>query len=452
MATLHEECGIIGIESCEQAAQLSYYGLHAMQHRGEEGAGIVSCGHTMRLIKGEGLINDIFTLDRLQHLEGHAAIGHVRYSTSGGGGMVNVQPFLFHSHKGDMAVAHNGNIVNAQRLKTTLEDEGAIFQSTSDTEIIGHLIRRYKGTMKEKICYALNQLQGAFAFVILTKDALYGIRDRYGIRPLSLGQLPDGSYVIASETCAFDIIGASLIRDIQPGEVVCIQNHSMYSFSYNEDVSQNLCAMEFIYFSRPDSLLDHKNVHAMRKMAGKILFEESPTDADIVIGVPDSSISAAIGYAEASGIPYEMGLIKNKYTGRTFIQPTQELRDVGVKMKLSAIRSIVENQRVILIDDSIVRGTTSKRIIAMLKEAGARAVYVKIASPPLRYPCFYGVDISRQEELISYQMGLNDLCDYIGAEDLAFLSEKGFYRSLGFTGVPAVCMACFNGTYLTEIM
>ena len=439
---LHEECGVFGVFQHPSAAKLFFYGLHALQHRGQEGAGIlVANNHQLSIHKGEGLVTEVFHNTKLNQMKGIHAIGHVRYSTAGGGGIMNVQPLLFRT-------------MNANVLKEKLEEQGSIFSSSSDTEILGHLIKRAKGHMIDRICMALEQLDGAFAFLILLEDRLYAARDRYGLRPLAIGQLPNGAYVFASETCALDIVGAQFLRDVEPGEIVRVKDNQLLSRLYTKQpIHDKICAMEYVYFSRPDSTIDGINVHTTRKNAGKQLYLESPVNADIVIGVPDSSISAAIGYAEASHIPYEMGLIKNKYVGRTFIQPTQELRDQGVRMKLSAVSSIVNQKRVIMIDDSIVRGTTSKRIIKLLKEAGATEVHVRIASPAIKYPCFYGVDTSTLDELISYKMTTQELCEYIGADSLAFISEEGLQKSIHFEKEHTcdLCMACFNKQYVTPL-
>ncbi len=452
---LHEECGVFAVAGHSNAANLCYYGLHSLQHRGQEAAGIiVRTNNGLSVHKGEGLVTEVFDAKRLAKLEGDSAIGHVRYSTAGGGGIANVQPFLFQTLKGSLGICHNGNLVNAHVLKEELEAKGSIFSSSSDTEILGHLIKREEGRLIDRICQSLEQLDGAFAFIILVEDRIYAARDRYGLRPLSIGQLPNGAYVFASETCALDIVGAKYVRDVEPGEIVRVKDGELLSKLYtNKPVVDKICAMEYIYFSRPDSNIDGINVHTTRKNAGKVLFEEAPVDADVVIGVPDSSISAAIGYAEASGIPYEMGLVKNKYVGRTFIQPTQELREQGVRMKLSAVSSIVNNKKVIMIDDSIVRGTTSKRIVRLLKEAGASEVHVRIASPAIKYPCFYGVDTSTIEELISNKMDVNALCEFIEADSLSFISEEGLHKSVHYKDehTCGLCMSCFNGDYVTKL-
>lgn len=453
---LHEECGVFGVYGHKNASTICYYGLHSLQHRGQEAAGIcVKNDGKLFIHKGEGLVTEVFDSHRIAQLEGDAAIGHVRYSTAGGGGIANVQPFLFKTISGSMSICHNGNLVNANVLKKELEEKGSIFSSTSDTEVLGHLIKRQEGHMIDRICKALDMLDGAFAFLILIEDRLYAARDKYGLRPLSIGILPNGAYVLASETCALDIVGAKFLRDVEPGEIVRIKDGKLISKMYTQSQTVNkICAMEYIYFSRPDSNIENINVHTTRKLAGKQLYYESPIDADVVIGVPDSSISAAIGYAEASGIPYEMGLVKNKYVGRTFIQPTQEMRIQGVKMKLSAVSSIVKGKSVVVIDDSIVRGTTSKRIVQLLKEAGANEVHVRIASPAIKYPCFYGVDTSTLEELISNKMDVKALCDYIEADSLAFISEEGLRKSIYFkenNNTCNLCLSCFNGQYVTKL-
>lgn len=451
---LHEECGVFGVVGHQDAAQICYYGLHSLQHRGQEAAGICcECNGKMNIYKGEGLVTEVFDQDKLKNLNGNVAIGHVRYSTAGGGGLANVQPFVFRTMEGSMSICHNGNLVNANILKQELEDQGSIFSSTSDTEVLGHLIKRQEGHMIDRICASLDKLDGAFAFLVMLEGRIYAARDKYGLRPLSIGILSNGAYVFASETCALDVIGAKFVRDVEPGEIVRVKDGKLLSKTYTKDSLQDkICAMEYIYFSRPDSNLDGINVHTTRKLAGKQLYYENPIEADVVIGVPDSSISAAIGYAEASGIPYEMGLVKNKYVGRTFIQPTQEMREQGVRMKLSAVSSIVSGKKVVMIDDSIVRGTTSKRIVRHLKDAGAKEVHVRIASPAIKFPCFYGVDTSTLEELISNKMSVDELREYIEADSLAFISEEGLHKSIHFDHQKCgLCMSCFNGNYVTNL-
>lgn len=450
---LHEECGVFGLYGVPNAASLAYYGLHALQHRGQEGAGIVSVNRQgcFRRIKGEGLVTEIFKEDNLAKLDGQMAIGHVRYSTAGGQGIENVQPFLFRHNTGDFALAHNGNLVNSTQLRTYLENKGSLFQSSSDSEILAHLIKKetkyHDRPRIFSIIDALNMLEGAFAFVIMTANRIYACRDKYGMRPLSIGKLGDG-YIVTSETCALDVLGAEFVRDVEPGEIVTIDDHGIRSTDYSMYKRHQMCSMEYIYFARPDSDIEGCNVHAYRKESGRLLFRESPVDADIVVGVPDSSLSAAMGYAEASGLPYEMGLIKNKYIGRTFIQPSQAMREKGVRMKLSAVRTIVKGRRVVLIDDSIVRGTTSRRIVTMLKEAGATQVHVRIASPPMTNPCFYGVDTSTYDELISARKNVEGVCAEIGADSLAFLSEEALFRA---GNRQELCTACFTGKYPTAL-
>ena len=451
---LHEECGVFGVVGHQDAAQICYYGLHSLQHRGQEAAGICcECNGKMNIYKGEGLVTEVFDQDKLKNLNGNVAIGHVRYSTAGGGGLANVQPFVFRTMEGSMSICHNGNLVNANILKQDLEDQGSIFSSTSDTEVLGHLIKRQEGHMIDRICASLDKLDGAFAFLVMLEGRIYAARDKYGLRPLSIGILSNGAYVFASETCALDVIGAKFVRDVEPGEIVRVKDGKLLSKTYTKDSLQDkICAMEYIYFSRPDSNLDGINVHTTRKLAGKQLYYENPIEADVVIGVPDSSISAAIGYAEASGIPYEMGLVKNKYVGRTVIQPTQEMMEQGVRMKLSAVSSIVSGKKVVMIDDSIVRGTTSKRIVRHLKDAGAKEVHVRIASPAIKFPCFYGVDTSTLEELISNKMSVDELCEYIEADSLAFISEEGLHKSIHSDHQKCgLCMSCFNGNYVTNL-
>lgn len=445
---------MFGVYNVPNAAEYSYYALHSLQHRGQEGCGIVCVGDdgVLRRVKGQGLVREIFDKDKLASLPGRMAIGHVRYSTEGGGGIENVQPFMFRHKSGDFAMAHNGNIVNSRQLRDMLEDSGSIFQSTSDSEILAHLIKKAPHKVDEprifQIVEALRQMDGAFAFLIMTKNRIYAARDRYGLRPLSLGRIGDGGWVVASETCAFESIGAEFVRDIEPGEIVTIDHNGIRTRFYDEDRKHFMCAMEYIYFARPDSDIEGINVHAMRKKSGRILWHEAPCDADIVVGVPDSSLSAAMGYAEESGIPYEMGLIKSKYSGRTFIEPSQELREQGVKMKLSVIRSIVSGKKVVLIDDSIVRGTTSRRIVKMLRDGGATRVDVRIASPKITSPCFYGVDMATFDELIGHGRTVDEVCEAIGADSLAYLSEEALLKAGGRN---SLCFACFTGKYPTPL-
>ena len=457
LENIHEECGIFGVWNHPDAARLTYFGLHALQHRGQEGAGIVSNdqGHLIGR-RGLGLLTQVFPDEAsISELTGNRAIGHVRYATAGSASIDNIQPFVFRFRDGDLALAHNGNLTNCQSLKRQLEDEGAIFRSNSDTEVLMHLIRRshhtdFMAALKE----ALAQVHGGFAYLLMTGDCMIGALDPNGFRPLSLGQLSNGAYVLASETCALDVVGARLIRDIRPGEIVRVDDSGYRIESYTDHTQLAICSMEFIYFARPDSNIYGVNVHSARKRMGARLAMESPVDADMVIGVPNSSLSAASGYAEASGLPNEMGLIKNQYVARTFIQPSQELREQGVRMKLAAVRGVVAGKRVVVIDDSIVRGTTSHRIVQLLREAGASEVHMRIASPPLRYPCYYGIDIQRTSELIAAKKSIDEIRDFIGADSLAYLSLDGLVESIGLHEegpYQGLCVAYFNGDYPTDL-
>ena len=448
---LNEACGIFGVFGVHDAASLTYYGLHALQHRGQEGCGI-TCVHNREFnrIKGEGLVTEVFNEKKLATLHGDMAIGHVLYSANDHRKLDNVQPFMFSHSTGDFALAHNGSLVNSRQLKKYLEDKGSIFHSTSDSEILAHLIKKDNDNRDRlfHIIDALNMMEGAFAFVVITASKIYAIRDKHGLRPLSLGKL-NGGYVVSSETCAFDVIGAKFVRDVEPGEIVIIDKDGLSSVDYSKFKRHNMCSMEYIYFARPDSDLEGTNVHSFRKETGKLLFQEAPVDADIVIGVPDSSLSAAVGYSEASGIPYEMGLIKNKYVGRTFIQPSQALREKGVRMKLSAVRSIVNGKRVALVDDSIVRGTTVKRIVKMLKQAGAKEVHLRISSPEMPYPCFYGVETTSRDDLISAKLEtVEEIRKSVDADSLNFLSVEALYNAGHRTDF---CVACFTGKYPTPL-
>ncbi|CAM3861251.1 amidophosphoribosyltransferase [Aeromicrobium ponti] len=447
---LNEECGVFGVWGHQDASQITYYGLHSLQHRGQEGTGmVVTDGKKLKGIKGEGLVTEIFTADAMKELEGKAAIGHVRYATAGGGGYENVQPLLFNSQSGSLALCHNGNLVNATALKHQLEGQGSIFQTSSDTEVLAHLIKRAGfSSLKERVKNALSMIKGAYAFLIMTETELMVALDPNGMRPLSLGKI-GGAYAVASETCAFDVVGAEFIRDILPGELLIIDDNGFRSEMFAMASNIAMCTMEYVYFSRPDSNINGINVHTARKNLGKQLALEVPIEGDVVTGVPDSSISVAIGYAEASGIPYELGLIKNRYVGRTFIQPSQSLREQGVKMKLSPVRGVVEGKRVIMVDDSIVRGTTSRRIVSMLKEAGATEVHVLISSPPIKNPCFYGIDTSTKEELIAGNHSVEEIREIIGADTLTFLSTEGMVKAIGRKD--GQCLACFTGQYPTEI-
>src|SRR5690625_1613407 len=422
-----------------------------MQHRGQDGAGLVtSDGESLKLHKDIGLVNDVFEQAEFADLSGHAAIGHIRNATHDDGNIENVQPLVFRSQTGGMALAHNGNIMNDYTLRGELEGEGSIFQTTSDTEVLAHLIRRNgKMTTKDAISDALEKVVGAYGFLILTEDKMYVALDARGIRPLSIGRLGD-AYVVASETCAFNIIGATFEREVMPGELLTISDEGVKSTRFLLREPRKMCAMEYVYFSRPDSDLNHVNVHTSRKRMGIELAKEQPVmDADVVTGVPDSSISAAIGYAEQCGLPYEMGVLKNRYIGRTFIQPSQELREQGVKMKLSPVRGVIEGKKVVMIDDSIVRGTTCRRIVRLLKEAGAKEVHVRISSPRIENPCLYGIDMSTKKELIAANYTNDEICDIIEADSIAFLSIEGMEKAIvkDHTINQGICAACMTGNY-----
>jgi amidophosphoribosyltransferase len=452
---LNEECGVFGVYNHPHAPDLTYYGIHSLQHRGQESAGIVaSDGEKFTHHKGMGLVTDAFANDALMKLKGNRAIGHVRYTTAGGSQLENAQPLLFNYRLGTLSLAHNGNLVNAAQIKRHLERQGSIFQTTSDTEVIAHLIARSGyDEIEEAVKEALSMIKGAYALLIMTENKLIAALDPNGLRPLSLAQIGDG-YVFSSETCAFDVTGAEYIREVEPGEMVIIDENGLRSERFSQQTQRSICSFEYIYFARPDSNIDGINVHQSRKQLGKKLAEEFPIEADVVTGVPDSSISAAIGYAEAAGIPYELGLIKNRYVGRTFIQPNQELRAKGVRMKLSAVRKVVEGKRVVMIDDSIVRGTTSGRIVTMLKEAGAKEVHVLISSPPVMNSCYYGIDTSTREELIASKKSVEEIREYIGSDTLNFLSVEGMVDAIDRkddSPNKGHCLACFTGKYPTEI-
>ena len=456
---LNEECGVFGVFGSQEAAHMTYFGLHSLQHRGQEGAGIVSSdGIRFRQYRNRGLLSEVFANPQdLERLEGTSAIGHVRYGTSGNNSIANVQPFLFHFHDGDVALAHNGNLTNAKSLKQKLEDEGAVFQSNSDTEILIHLIRQKQDLdFIDALKASLNEIHGGFAFVILRKDQLIAALDPNGFRPLCIGRLSDGGYVVASETCALDMVGAEFVRDVLPGELIIIDENGLRIEHFTTDTELAICSMEYIYFARPDSIIHGVTVHNARKRMGKLLAKEQPVDCDMVIGVPNSSLSAASGFAEEAGLPYEMGLIKNQYVARTFIQPTQEVRERGVKMKLSAVRGVVEGKRVAIIDDSIVRGTTSMQIVRMLKEAGAKEVHMRIASPPLKFPCFYGIDISTRSELMAANHSIDEMCKMIGADSLGFLSVESLIEAIdlpdaGNAPNGGLTVAYFDGKYPTPL-
>ena len=455
--SLNEECGVFGIWGHPDAAKLTYFGLHSLQHRGQEGAGILANDQgTLRRHRDTGLLSEVFRNPlNLEKLTGSSAIGHVRYATAGEASVDNIQPFLFRFHDTQFGLAHNGNLTNAQSLKSELEKNGAIFSSTSDSEILAHLIRRsHNPSFMGKIKEALNTVKGGFAYLMLFEDKLIAALDPNGFRPLSIGKMANGALVVSSETCAFEVIGAEWIRDVHPGELVIFDENGITYDRYTDDTQLAICSMEYIYFARPDSNIQGVNVHTARKRMGAQLAREFRNQADIVVGVPNSSLSAAMGFAEESGLPNEMGLIKNQYVQRTFIQPTQELREQGVRMKLSAVSGVVKGKRVVMIDDSIVRGTTSRRIVKLLKEAGATEVHVAIASPALAYPCFYGIDIQSREELIAANHTVEETCEIIGADSLTYLSIDGLIDSIGIdTDAPngGLCVAYFDGKYPTPL-
>ncbi|MET3645331.1 amidophosphoribosyltransferase [Streptococcus gallinaceus] len=455
--SLNEECGVFGIWGHPQAAQVTYFGLHSLQHRGQEGAGIISndAGKLLQH-RNTGLLSEVFKhQEDLEQLTGSAAIGHVRYATAGTASINNIQPFLYNFTDEQFGLCHNGNLTNALSLKKELEHQGAIFNASSDTEILMHLIRRshhpdFIGKVKE----ALNTVKGGFAYLFMTEDKLIAALDPNGFRPLSIGRMKNGAWVLASETCAFEVVGAEWVRDVKPGEIIVIDDKGITYDQYTTDTQLAICSMEYVYFARPDSTIAGVNIHTARKNMGKRLAQEFKHEADIVVGVPNSSLSAAMGFAEESGLPNEMGLVKNQYTQRTFIQPTQELREQGVRMKLSAVSGVVKDKRVVMIDDSIVRGTTSRRIVQLLREAGAKEVHVAIGSPELKYPCFYGIDIQTRRELISANHTVDEVCKIIGADSLTYLSLDGLIDSIGLdTDAPngGLCVAYFDGHYPTPL-
>lgn len=453
-----DECGVFGIYGHPEAARVTHHGLIALQHRGQESAGIVaSDGQNLTVHKGMGLVNDVFDQPAtVEKLKGSHAIGHVRYSTTGSSNLGNAQPIVVNSRKGGLALAHNGNLVDATPIRESLEEEGAIFSTTVDTEVLAHLIvRARKETLEESVIHAINQVHGGYALLIMSHNKLIGIRDPHGIRPLQLGRL-DGHWVLASESCAFDTIGAEFVREVAPGEMITIgEGGKLRSQTGVKAAAQSRpCIFEFIYFARPDSQLEGVNMHAARKEMGRELAREAPCDADIVIGVPDSSISAATGYAEESGIPYEVGLIKNRYIARTFILPSQARRETALKLKLNPLRKVIEGKRVVLVDDSIVRGTTSRHLVSLLREAGAREVHMRISSPPYQNACHYGIDTTQAKDLIAQGRGIDQVRDHIGADSLHYLSQEGMVRATGLTvdGGRGFCLACFTADYPVPVL
>jgi len=447
----HDECGVFGVFEHPEAANLTYLGLYAQQHRGQESAGIVCTdGKQFNSHRGIGLVADVFRKSALKKLKGGRSIGHVRYSTSGDSGLRNAQPFCYEYAHGGIAMCHNGNIVNAQELRHKLEAMGSIFQSTSDTEVLIHLVARSQAkTMRERLAEAVLRLQGGFSLLVLVEKRLVGVRDKHGLRPLVLGKLDD-TWVLSSETCAFDLIGATYVRDVEPGEMVVIEEGKLESIKLFEKPEPRFCVFEYVYFARPDSNLEGVNVYQARYRIGMELAKEAPADADIVIPVPDSGTPPAMGYAEAVGLPFQMGLIRNHYIGRTFIEPKQSIRNFGVKLKLNPNRELIEGKRVVLVDDSIVRGTTSRKLVEMVRKAGAKEVHMRISSPPTRHSCYYGIDTPDEDQLMANKMSIDEMCKALDADSLAFVSYEGLYRALGRPR-EAHCDACFSGNYPVPI-
>jgi amidophosphoribosyltransferase len=456
MPKLREECGVFGIYGHPEAANLTYLGLHALQHRGQESAGIVTSNGTHLFTHREmGLVNDIFTEDVLTKLPGRNAIGHVRYSTTGSSHLKNSQPIVVTYASTEIAIAHNGNLTNALTLKEELEQNGAIFQSSTDTEVIVHLIAKSKEqSLIKRIIEALMRCRGAYSLLFLSPEFMIATRDPFGFRPLVLGKLDD-AVVIASETCAFDLIEAEFVREIEPGEILVVSPRGIESFKPFPEAKHAHCVFEFIYFARPDSFMFGRNVYQVRKELGKQLAREQPADADMVVAVPDSGVPAAIGYSEESGLPLELGLLRNHYVGRTFIEPQQSIRNFGVKLKLNAIRDVLLDKRVVIVDDSIVRGTTSRKIVKMIRAAGAKEVHMRISSPPMCFSCYYGVDTPIREELIASSLDVEEINKYLTSDSLGYLSLEGVMKAVesykGLDGNEGFCDACFTGNYPVEI-
>jgi amidophosphoribosyltransferase len=447
---LKEECGIFGIGSHSEAARIVYLGIYALQHRGQESAGIVSSdGKHLHIEKGMGYVADIFSESRLERLQGNSALGHVRYSTAGESASWNAQPILVDCWRGPIALAHNGNLTNASYLKHELERDGAIFHSTSDSEVFLHLISRSRRrTLQEAFVEALRTVQGAYSLLLLTPEYMLAARDPHGFRPLCLGRV-GGSYVVASETCAFDLINAEYVREIEPGEVVRIEGSSLESQMPLPKEKSAHCVFEHIYFSRPDSLVFGRTVNTSRREMGRYLAREHGVEADVVVPVPDSGVSAAIGYSQESGLPLEFGLIRNHYVGRTFIEPKQSIRNFGVKVKLNPVREILRGRRIVLVDDSIVRGTTSKKIVSIIRAAGAKEIHMRITAPPIIAPCYYGIDIPTRRELIASSKSVEEIRKFIGADSLGYLSLEAVLRAVEDN--KNYCAACFTNNYPTDV-
>ncbi|CAN5746792.1 amidophosphoribosyltransferase [soil metagenome] len=452
----HDSCGVFGIYGHAEASNLTYLGLHALQHRGQESAGIVSSdGRQLFVHRAMGLVQEIFTEPQIEKLTGKIAIGHVRYSTAGGSHIKNAQPFAVDYAKGSMAVCHNGNLTNAEELRDELEARGSIFQSSSDTEVLVHLIAlSTQVAVEDRIGDALARVRGAYSLLFLTEDTLIAVRDPMGIRPLCLGILPGhrDAHVVASEPTSFDLIGAEYVRDVEPGEMLIIDGTGLRSARLrgSEDVPRRTCTFEYVYFARPDSHLGGRSVYEVRKSLGRKLADEHPIDADVVIPVPDSCVPAAIGYASARNVPFEMGLIRSHYVGRTFIEPQQSIRHFGVRLKLNPVEPILRGKKVVVVDDSIVRGTTSRKIVKMVRDAGAREVHLRISSPPTQWPCYYGIDTPKRRELIASSHSVDEIARYVTADSLGYLSLEGMLS--GISGKPEgvggnFCHACFSGQY-----
>ena len=448
----HDHCGVFGIFGHPEAAKMAYLGLYALQHRGQESAGIASTdGAEIHVHKSLGHVQEIFTPDVIAQLPGEVAIGHTRYSTAGDTSLMNAQPVVIDCNKGKLALGHNGNLTNALEVRRRLEHRGSIFQSTSDTEVIVHLIARSSArNLSGAIADALNQVEGAYSLLLLTRDEIYAIRDPRGFRPLCLGRL-NGAWVAASETCAFDLIDAEYVREVEPGEMVRISRSGIESIRFAPEKPHQYCIFEHVYFSRPDSVVFGRPVNESRERLGRLLAQEHPAQADLVTPVPDSGVPAAIGYAAESGIPFRMGLIRNHYIGRTFIEPEQAIRDFGVKLKLNPVRRMLEGKRVVLVDDSIVRGTTSRKIVRLMREAGATEVHVRISCPPTISPCYYGVDTPRREELIGANNSVEQIRQFLGADSLGYLSLKSMRAAVEDTE-GKFCTSCYTGSYPTELV
>lgn len=450
----HDECGVFGVYALgEDVARLTYFGLFGLQHRGQESAGIaVADGRRVRFFKDMGLVTQVFEERILKDLPGHIAIGHTRYSTTGSSTLCNAQPVVCESHFGDIAIAHNGNLINTVELRTELEMEGECFETTTDTEVIARLIARSKApTIEEAIQETVHKISGAYSLLVLSQDKLIAVRDPYGIRPLALGALNGSDYVISSETCALNLVGGKLMREVEPGEMIVIDESGLIEVQVLPTHRHAICAFEFIYFARPDSVMYGKTLHACRRRMGHELAREHPCpDAHMVMPMPNTGIPAAIGFAQASRIPFGEGVIKNHYVQRTFIQPDQRMRELGVRMKFAPLKEALAGKRVVVVDDSIVRGTSTGPTISMLREAGAREIHVRISSPPVKYPCFYGIDMAKQEELIAAKKSVEEIRQHIGATTLGYLSIQGLLRAIGVKR-DKFCLACFDGRYPIEI-